>query len=278
MAVIYVAALEDILLLTTFNINEKDFFCNPIVYRTKDQWGDILVIDRKNCRILAFDPIYEQSCIDLKTPHVPVHEYTRIMLLVFAFINPHHVTILGLGGGCLLHCLHYLFPKCTLLSIELRKKVYEVALNFFLIPTQHNLNVLISDAKLAIKKCADRSTQIIFADMYQSYGMNPFQMQKKFIQQCYRVLDDMGWLVVNYHQLPELNSSFIQCLQRYFAEIFVCPAFSGNYILFARKYPIGPIGNYQTQLFELEKKLNIKLLPLFKKITRIYLNKEVIKE
>lgn len=270
MSAIYVSLLEDTPLFTSSNINEKDFFGNPIVYRTNDQWGDILVINRKNCRVLAFDPIYEQSCIDLNTPHVPVHEYTQIMLLVLAFINPKHVTLLGLGGGCLLHSLHYLFPKCTLLSIELRKKVYEVALNFFLIPTQPNLNTLISDAKLAIRQCADQSTQIIFADMYQSYGMNPFQVQKKFIQQCYRVLDDNGWLVVNYHQLPEFNSSFIQCLQRYFLELLICPSYSGNYILFARKQPIGSIRKHQTQVLELEAKLNIKLLHLFKKITRVY--------
>lgn len=277
MGVIYVSVLEDTPLLTTFNINEKDFFGNPIIYSTKDQWGDILVIDRKECRVLAFDPIYEQSCIDLNKPHVPIHEYTRIMLLVLAFINPQHVTILGLGGGSLLHSLHYLFPKCTILSIELRKKVFEVALDFFLIPTQPNLNVLISDAKLAIRQCADQSTQIIFADMYQSYGMNPFQIQRKFIQQCYRALNDTGWLVVNYHQLPELNSSFIHCLQHYFGEIFVCPAYSGNYILFARKQPIGPISTHQAAVLELETKLNIKLLPLFKKITRIYSKKEAIR-
>jgi len=257
-------------LLTISNINEKDFFGNSIIYRTQDQWGDIMVIERERCRVLAFDPVYEQSCINLRNPHIPFHEYTRIMILVLALINPHHITILGLGGGCLLHCLHYLLPDCTLLSIELRKKVYEVALDFFLLPTQPNINVCISDAKLAIRRCEDSSTQIIFADMYQNYGMNPFQMQKKFIQQCQRILDDTGWLVVNYHQLPDFESSFIQCLQRHFAEIFVCPAFSGNTILFAKKNSTGSIRHHQTQVLELEKKLNIKLLPLFKKMTRIY--------
>lgn len=262
-------------MLTISNINEKDYFGNPIIYHTNDQWGDIMVIDRKECRVLTFDPIYEQSCISLINPHIPVHEYTRIMLLVLAFINPRHITILGLGGGCLLHCLHYLLPQCTLFSIELREKVYEVALNFFLIPIQSNINVSIADAKLAIRRCEDKSTQIIFADMYQSYGMNPFQMQKKFIQQCYRILDNTGWLVVNYHQLPELNSSFIQCLLRYFTEIYVCPAFSGNYILFASKSPIGPKNKQKERVFELEKKLNIKLNHLFKRITPIYSKKEI---
>lgn len=262
-------------LLTVSHINEKDYFGNPVIYRTKDQWGEIMVIDKNELRILAFDPVYEQSCIDLKNPHVPIHEYTRIMLLVLAFINPQHITILGLGGGCLLHCLNYLLPQCTLFSVELREKVYEVALNFFLIPIQNNINVSISDAKLAIRRCEDKSTQIIFADMYQSYGMNPFQIQKKFIQQCYRILDNTGWLVVNYHQLPEVNSSFIQCVLRYFPEIYVCPSFSGNYILFASKSTVG-LGNRQiTKVFELEQQLNIKLIHLFKRITPIYSPKEV---
>lgn len=41
--------------------NEKDFFGDPIIYRTRDSWGEILVIDRKMKRVLAFDPIYEPS-------------------------------------------------------------------------------------------------------------------------------------------------------------------------------------------------------------------------
>lgn len=271
-----IAVLEDLTLITSCNISEKDFFGNTIIYRTNDQWGDIMVIDRTSCRVLAFDPVYDQSSINLIKPYVPVHEYTRIMLLVLAFSNPHHVTVLGLGGGCLLHSLHYLLPQCTLTCIELREKVYEIALNFFLLPIKSNINVMISDAKLAIRRCKDQSTQIIFADMYESYGMNPFQVQKKFIQHCQRVLDDTGWLVVNYHQLPELDSTFIQCLQRHFAEIFVCPAHSGNYILFACKSSVGAINKHQPSLLELEKKLNIKLLPLFKRIRRIYSKEKVI--
>lgn len=272
---IYIAVLEDITLLTISHTNEKDYFGNPVIYRTNDKWGEIMVIDRKECRVLAFDPIYEQSCIDLKNPHIPVHEYTRIMLLVLAFINPQHITILGLGGGSLLHCLNYLLPQCSLFSIELREKVYEIALNFFLIPTPNNINVSISDAKLAVRRCEDESTQIIFADMYQSYGMNPFQIQKKFIQQCYRILDNTGWLVVNYHQLPEFNTGFIQCLKLYFTEIYVCPTFSGNYILFASKSPVGPRNKQKAKVFELERQLGIKLTHLFKRITNIYSKNEV---
>ncbi|PJD94398.1 MAG: spermine synthase [Legionella sp.] len=255
---------------THSNRNEKDFLGDPIIYRTRDSWGEILVIDRRTSRVLAFDPIYEQSSLNLREPHIPAHEYTRIMLLALAFSHPKHVTILGLGGGCLLHALHYLVPQCTIHAIELRKKVHEVALNFFLMPTHPNINVVISDAQKAMRLCEEQSTQIIFADLYQTQGMHPFQAQKKFVLQCHRILDNGGWLVVNYHQLPNHDSSFIQCLQRYFSEVFAALSHSGNYILFARKNHGNPLSKYQTNVLDLENKLNIKLLKLFKRITRIY--------
>lgn len=161
-------------------------------------------------------------------------------------------------------------PQCTIRAIELRKKVHEVALNFFLMPNRPNIQVVISDAQKALVQCDAQSTQIIFADMYQAHGMNPFQIQKKFILQCARILDDNGWLVVNYHQLPEHNSRFIQCLQRYFSELFAALSYSGNYILFARKKQGGPLSKYQTNVLDLENQLNVKLLMLFKRITRVY--------
>lgn len=254
-------------------LKEHDFFGNHIAFRTSDQWGEIVVIDRGNLKVLNFDPVYDQTCIYIKYPHIPVHEYIRVMLLVLAFINPSHITILGLGGGSLLHSLHYLLPECSLFCVELRQKVYDIAINFFQLPVRKNINIMITDAKSAIKYQESGSTQVLFADIYLSYGMDSFQIQKLFIEQCYRVLDDTGWLVVNYHELPEDNSAFIQCLHEYFAEILFCGTVSGNYILFASKSPIEDLqaSDYQTAIVELETKLNIKLLRLFKRFKQLKL-------
>lgn len=256
-------------MLNIDHLTEEDFFGNTIIYRTQDAWGDIFVIDKENKRILAFDPVYEQSSIDLKELHLPVHEYMRVMMLVLAFIRPDHVTIFGLGGGNFIHGLHYLLPMCQLHAIELRQKVYDVAINFFMMPTKHNINVTISDAEIAIKSCENKSTQIIFSDMFHAFGMNPFQIQKQFIHHCHRILDDTGWLVVNYHKFPKLNSRFIRYLHRYFSEIFVCPSLSGNFILFASKSPVENKNRQQPAVSELEKILNIKLAQLFKRFEKI---------
>ena len=115
-----------------------------------------------------------------------------------------------------------------------------------------------------------KNTQVLFADMYLNYGMNSFQVQKQFIEHSHRVLDDTGWLVINYHELPRFDSDFIQCLQSYFAEVLICPTVCGNYILFSSKSRVENLhlDGYVTSITELEKKLKIKLLRLFKKMNR----------
>lgn len=250
------------------NNADKDFFGNNIVYRTMDSWGEIFVIDRGSIRALNFDPVYDQTGIYLQYPHIPVHEYTRVMLLVLAFINPGHITLLGLGGGSLMHCLHFLLPECFLFCIELRKKVYEVALNFFQLPKNEYIEVLIANAQIALKFQKSASTQVIFSDMYLDYGMESFQVQQEFIEHSHRILDDTGWLVINFHELPESDSTFIQSLQDYFSVLFICPTVSDNYILFASKSPLQEEFSvqYQKKLTVLENRLHIKLQRLFKKI------------
>lgn len=256
--------------MSSKNLNNNDFFGNAIIYRTKDSWGDIFIVDKGNIRALNFDPVYDQTGIYIQYPHIPVHEYTRVMVLVLAFVKPRHITLLGLGGGSLIHCLHFLLPECCLFCIELREKVYDAAIDFFQLPKAQNIEIMIADAQVALKFQKSNNTQIVFADLYLDYGMDLFQIQQQFIEQTYRVLDDLGWLVINFHELPKLDSFFIQCTQDYFADLFICPTVSNNYILFASKSSVKDLhlDNYQIPLAELENKLNIKLLRLFKKIKR----------
>lgn len=252
------------------NLNNDDFFGNTVIYRTNDSWGDIFVVDKKNIRALNFDPVYDQTGIYIHYPYIPVHEYTRVMVLVLALIKPSHITLLGLGGGSLIHCLHFLLPECHLFCIELREKVYAAAVDFFQLPKAQNIEILIADAQVAIKFQKSKGTQIVFADLYLDHGMDLFQTQQQFIEQTHRILDDQGWLVINFHELPKLDSFFIQYMQDYFADLFICPTVSNNYILFASKSSVQDLhlDNYQMSLAELENKLNIKLLRLFKKIKR----------
>lgn len=238
------------------------------IYRTTDKWGEISVIEREGLRILVFDTSYVQSSMDLHKPYMLVHEYTRAMILVLAFIKPQHVTLLGLGGGCLLRSLYHVFPNCKVHIIELRQEVYEVAKEFFRLPANSNITVSIADAKSLLKKIPDNSTHIIFADLYSAHGMITLQIQQFFITHCHRALYSDGWLVINYHQLPNAGSFFLKYLRTYFSDIFVCATYSGNYILFASKSRVNDLELFIDAVAELEKKLETNLMYLFRQIER----------
>lgn len=249
---------------------DSDRFGDPIVYRTNDEFGDILVIDRTLHRSLTFDSIFDQSSVDLRQPNRLVHEYTHAMMLVTAFVRPRHATLLGLGGGCLLRSMNNIWPQCKVHAIELRQRVYEVASDYFGIPNNKKIKISIADAEQYLIRSDDASTTIIFADMFTAYCMNPFQMQQNFINQCYRVLHKNGWLVINYHEITDLNTTFFNFMCSIFSDVFIYKTVIGNnHIIFASKDRVGALSYYELAVRALEKKLGNKALNFFNRLTRL---------
>lgn len=208
---------------------------SDIVCKSSDDWGDIYVIDYYNHRVLTFDSIYEQSRMDKDSPFTPIHEYTKAMLLALLFNQPKQVLLLGLGSGSLLRSLHHLYPQTIIDVVELREQVVSVAQQYFGLPTEKHITLCIDDADHFINESALSNLDIIFSDLYLAYDMDTLQSQMKFLDHCDRMLSDDGWLVMNFHQLPNINSSFMQLLQRLFTEVLVCKVPKGNFIVYAGK-------------------------------------------
>lgn len=237
-----------------------------IVHSTSDTYGNILVVDYPRYRVLSFDSIYEQSGFYLEKPHALVHEYIRIMMLVLGFMQPRHATLLGLGGGSLLRSLHHYLSHCDFHVVELRSKVYDIARDYFDIPDDERVWVSIEDAGLQIQSSKNASTDIIFADLYDAYHMSPVQAQKQFAQQCCRTLTKHGWLVINFHRLPEPGSAFFIALTEHFSSLLVCSGEFGNHILFAGKSTSVDYDGAPGKLKKMEKILNETFMPLFHRL------------
>jgi spermidine synthase len=210
-----------------------------LIHRASDEFGTILVLDYPHYRVLSFDSMYEQSGFYLEKPYQLVHEYTRIMLLALGFITPRHITILGLGGGSLLRSLHYYLDDCEFHAIELRQKVFEIARDYFDIPTDKRVSVSIADAQTQLIAGEACSTDIIFSDIYDAADMSSIQAQKEFLVECERTLSKQGWLVINYHTLPDRHSVFFKTLRDIFPSIIICAGEFNSHVLFVGK-------NYRT--------------------------------
>jgi spermidine synthase len=241
-----------------------------IVHSTSDTYGNILVVDYPRYRVLSFDSIYEQSGFYLEKPYALVHEYIRIMMLVLGFMEPRHTTLLGLGGGSLLRSLHHYLSHCDFHVVELRSKVYDIAREYFDIPDDERVWVSIEDAELQIKSGKNASTDIIFADLYDAYHMSPVQAQKQFVQECCRVLTQNGWLVINFHRLPDTKSAFFTALTEHFFTLMLCSGEFGNHILFACKSPNVDYDRAPVKLKKMEKILNETFMPLFHRLKPVF--------
>ncbi len=239
-----------------------------LVHSSSDDYGNILVFDYPRYRALSFDSVFEQSAFSLEKPYALIHEYTRAMMLVLAFIEPRHITLLGLGGGSLLRSLHHYLSRCHFHVVELRQKVYEIARDYFDIPESNRVCVTIEDAQSQLQSLAAETTDIVFADMYDAYHMSPMQAQQQFIRDCWRILSPRGWLVINYHRLPETNSEFFECLTDYFSVVMLFSGDCGNHILFASKSHLVDYAQALKKLKHMESILGEKFTPLYHRLKR----------
>jgi spermidine synthase len=248
-------------------------FENEIVlHQQQDRWGNILVLDQEDQRVLSFDSIYEQSRMDLNRPSELIHQYTRAMLLGLAFGSPAHITLFGLGGGCLLRAAYQVNPYLHLQAVELRAAVVEIARDYFGLPESPRISIEVADGRDYITRQPDASTDLIWADMYHALRADPFQMQKRFFRESQRVLTADGWLVINCHEFPTANGMFFRFLKEYFHEILVCAVPGGNYVVYAGKSGKGkPKGLVPLEVEVLELKTRTKLgflLPLVQPLER----------
>ncbi|WP_349306783.1 fused MFS/spermidine synthase [Marinobacter sp. CHS3-4] len=240
-----------------------------IIHFTRDAMGGILVIDYRKHRVMTFDSIFEQSKIDRRFPHLPVHEYCRAMLLPIAFQSPRHATILGLGGGIMANALLHLLPECQVDAVELRPRVVDVAREYFSLSDSPRLNLISGDARHALESMPDDHTNLILADMYSADRMSPTQVQKEFIKQCSRVLSDAGWIALNYHRTPDLNGAFFRQLQGEFAMVLAFKSKTNNTVLFGCKQPVDLPASKDPRLGDLEKALPIDWRRLMTRVIRL---------
>ncbi|MAB53232.1 MULTISPECIES: methyltransferase domain-containing protein [unclassified Marinobacter] len=240
-----------------------------IIHYTRDALGGILVVDYRKHRVMTFDSVFEQSKIDRRRPHLPVHEYSRAMLLPVAFAQPAHATILGLGGGVMASALLHLLPECQVHAVELRPRVLEVAREYFSLPHSANLTMTIGDARDALGKAPDGSSDLILADMYNSDRMSPAQAQRQFIRQCSRVLGDDGWLAINYHRTPDINGPLFHQLRAGFAVLLLFKSKTNNTVIFASKRPFEALHTKAPSLVALENRLPIDWRRLMGRVIRL---------
>jgi len=203
----------------------------------EDELGLIQVSQRGDRRVLSFGSPMEQSSVLMSKPWYLDHEYTQVMLLALILVDARQVTLMGLGGGGLVHCLHHFYPQLQIRVVELRQAVIDLAHEYFALPRAPQIQVCQGDARQYVSQLAPAGSDIIFSDLYDAMGMVELQVHRAYLQACHTALRDDGWLVLNFHALPEADSPVMRSIRQLFAELHVCSVVKGNWILFCGKAP-----------------------------------------
>ncbi|MBU3914568.1 fused MFS/spermidine synthase [bacterium] len=187
------------------------------IFKAQDQFGLIEVVDETLSRSLYFDSFEKQSAMDLTDPNSLVLAYTKTMMTGLLFIDEiKSVLCIGLGGASIPKFLLLHYPGCKIDIIELRKKVTEIAFEYFLLPMESRLKVHIGDAIDVVKRLKPQSYDMIILDAYTQFGMPDSITRFSFMNNCKNLLNEKGIISINLWNKPKevlktMNNNINKC-------------------------------------------------------------------
>ena len=99
--------------------------------------------------------------------------------------------------------------------------------------------------------------------------MSPAQAQRRFIKHCCRALGDDGWLILNYHKVPDESGNLFRELVRQFPCLLYFRSRSNNTVIYGCRQPFYPWPLDVPYLKELEQRLPVGWRKLMKKLTLV---------
>ena len=213
-----------------------------ILYEVESMGIPIQVIDKTNVRHLRFGNSIRQSSINKKSPFKLQTKYTRDMAKVFDHYKdiPENILVLGLGAGTIPSYLYHRFPKTKIYVIEILPELKEIASNYFSMPRNERLEIIIGDAYDYVMEAQNRISihfqfDLIFMDVFSKNAIPKKFCTEKFYTGLRRLISADGYVAFNTWIDPSSYSNYINKLQNVFdAVIEECVPKSGNHIAFCK--------------------------------------------
>jgi spermidine synthase len=172
-----------------------------MIHKTRDELGEIEVVDEASYRSLHFGSDPKQSSMLLRDPIYLALIYTRAMSSALLFSEKRNrFLLIGLGGGSLAKFLLHHFPQCRVDAVEYRQAVSEVARSHFGLPDDERLHITIDDGGHFMRSAPmDEYSDydVIFVDAFLGNGIARTVCGMSFYDACRERLADGGVLSIN---------------------------------------------------------------------------------
>jgi spermidine synthase len=205
-----------------------------VVYEKISDYHNIYITEDYENRYLRFDTSW-QSGMSLRDPEKASFVYTDYFQLAWIF-HPkiQSVLFLGLGGGSSPKKFYTDFPEVSITAVEIDPVVVEVAEQYFHIPKDERLLVVIDDGRNYLEK-TEKLYDLIVLDAFIDQTVPPHLTTKECFQVIFKHLGSEG--VFAFNIIGDLSGRYSHSLR-------------SVYKTFSSVFP-------QTYLFETERERNV---------------------
>jgi len=202
-----------------------------ILYEIESHGTKIQVIDKKRVRHLRFGNGARQSSIDKSNPYKLQTKYAREMVKVFEqFANLNRFLVLGLGAGTIPSYLFNRFPNTLIDVVEILPELKDIASDYFSMPRNDRLNVIIEDGYDYIMN-TEHVYDVIFMDIFNKNGIPKKFATDEFYAGLSRKICYNGYVVLNTWISPTTYPRYMNQLKRVFGQV-IEQSESKNHIAF----------------------------------------------
>ena len=204
-----------------------------ILYEVESHGTKIQVIDKKRVRHLRFGNGARQSSIDKSNPYKLQTKYARDIVKVFEqFANLNRFLVLGLGAGTIPSYLFHRFPNTLIDVVEHLPELKDVASDYFAMPRDNRLNVIIEDGYDYIMN-TEHVYDVIFMDIFNKNGTPKKFATDEFYAGLSRKICYNGYVAFNTWIDSNSYPRYMNQLKRVFGQVIEqsVPK-SGNHIAF----------------------------------------------
>lgn len=113
---------------------------------------------------------------------------------------PKNILICGVAGGTIIHLLHALYPKATMVGVDIDKDMTDVGRKYFGLGEIPSLTLVTQDARDFIRDGIKKrsSFDMIIVDVFFGKHLPPFLLDQSFWDSIKNVLHEKGFLLLNY--------------------------------------------------------------------------------
>ena len=193
--------------------------------RRYDTAYNTLIVEKKGniveLRSIIANNYFRESAVDLSDPDKLIVPYVETLFGAAIFQpNPSRAFMIGLGGGTFNRVFGQAYPQASLTTVELDRKVQELASEHMGFTTSARNMVTIGDGRMIVRRNRDQTKyDWLIVDAYKGNTVPPHLKTVEFYKEVSRCLAPGGVAAFNLQDATKLFDFDVATLEAAFSQV-----------------------------------------------------------